>query len=235
MCNAGDNIVHIYDSIEKRIKILKLFETPAAGPLPSFMVDMRGGFKVEKTNLKKGDVLLLYTDGIEESTRFFRDGAYRVIQCAERGLKEGDEHGNHLVGAQNEQLEADRVQEILESVFNRRKFSLQKYHNPVPTENLEFDFSTCEGTIEEAIIALVSVEKVFRMYKSPAAQSSDTVRVDRRIDAFLKDHFNLYAYYCRYDEEAASESSADKNYVFYTNLMEDDQADDLTLLAVRRP
>ena len=234
MCNAGDNIVHIYDSVEKRIKILKLFETPAAGPLPSFMVDMRGGFKVEKTNLKKGDVLLLYTDGIEESTRFFRDGAYRVIQCAERGLKEGDEHGNHLVGAQNEQLEADRVQEILESVFNRRKFSLQKYHNPVPTENLEFDFSTCEGTIEEAIIALVSVEKVFRMYKSPAAQSSDTVRVDRRIDAFLKDHFNLYAYYCRYDEEAASESSADKNYVFYTNLMEDDQADDLTLLAIRR-
>ena len=234
MCNAGDNIVHIYDSVEKRIKILKLFETPAAGPLPSFMVDMRGGFKVEKTNLKKGDVLLLYTDGIEESTRFFRDGAYRVIHCAERGLKEGDEHGNHLVGAQSEQLEADRVQEILESVFNRRKFSLPKYHNPIPTENLEFDFSTCEGTIEEAIIALVSVEKVFRMYKSPAAQNSDTVRVDRRIDAFLKDHFNLYAYYCRYDETAASESSADKNYIFYTNLMEDDQADDLTLLAIRR-
>ena len=231
MCNAGDNIVHIYDSVSHKEKTLTLVQTPAAGPLPSFMVEMRGGFKVEKTTLQHGDVLFLYTDGIEEATRKFRDASFNVVKCEAHGLHEGDAHVNHKVGEESEQLEADRVRAIIESVFERKKYTLEKYHNPMPAETLEFDFTTCTGTIEEVILALVSVEKVFRMYKPEDATEADSVRVDKRIDAFLQNHFNKYAYYCGTKRESAES----ENYFEYTFLREDEQLDDLTLLAVRRP
>ena len=232
MCNAGDSIVHVYDDAEKSIKTIRLFETPAAGPLPSFMVEMKGGFRVEKINLKKGDVLFLYTDGIEESTRLFRDTSFRLIKCAEVLDAADGMHGTHSVGSQSEQLEFDRIKEIAEAVFNKRKFVLKKYHSPEPSEVLEFDFSSCAGSVEDCVIALASVEKVFRMYKSPAATASDTVQVDRRIDLFLKEHFNLASKYCI--AASGSEDAGDGNYVYYSFLMEDEQTDDLTLLAVRR-
>ena len=230
LCNAGDNIVHIYDGAKHMQRVLTLPETPAAGPLPSFMVDMRGGFKVEKINIRRGDVLFLYTDGIEEATRRFRDQYFAVMKCAEPGLADGAQHGNHKVGEESEQLEAERVQNIIEAVFNRREYMLEKAHNPEPDEMLRFDFSTCAGTIEEAIIALASVEKVFRLYKAPDVTPFDTVRVDKRIDAFLRAHFNRYDYYCSAQNELPNE----QNYVEYTNVREDEQLDDLTLLAVRR-
>ena len=231
MCNAGDNIVHIYDSVAQKEKMLTLVETPAAGPLPSFMVDMRGGFKVERTTLKKGDVLFLYTDGIEEATRKFRDASFAVVKCMQYGMQEGAAHGNHKVGEESEQLESARVAAIIESVFSRKKYVLEKYHNPVPAEVLEFDFSQCNGTIEDAILALVSIEKVFRMYKPLDVSAADVVRVDKKIDAFLQTCFNRYDYYC----SAKQPSTEGENYLEYAFLREDEQLDDLTLLAVRRP
>jgi len=231
MCNAGDNIVRIYDSAVHKQKMLTLVETPAAGPLPSFMVNMKGGFRVEKTTLKKGDVLFLYTDGIEEATRKFRDRSFTVVKCSEPGIKEGGLHGNHKVGQESEQMEPERVAAVIEAVFTRSVFTLEKYHNPEPSEKLLFDFMSCEGTIEEAVIALVSVEKVFRMYKDPGASAADVVRTDKRIDIFLHDHFNRYEYYCG----SKKEDSQSSNYVEYMFLKEDEQLDDLTLLAVRRP
>lgn len=224
MCNAGDNIVHIYDSAEKKQKVLTLTETPAAGPLPSFMVEMKGGFKVEKTNLKKGDVLFLYTDGIEESTRLCRRSDYSVIVDEFK-----DQNGNITYEDRKELMEPERVQKIIEAVFARSKFVLNKEDNPVAGEKLEFDFTNCEGNIAEAILALASVEKIFRFYKTPAASVNDTVTVDKRIDSFLKEHFSLYDYYC-----ANRVDTDEENYLEYTNLAEDEQLDDLTLLAVKR-
>ena len=232
MCNAGDNIVHMYDNMAQKETELTLFETPAAGPLSSAFVDSKGGFKVEKTHLQKGDVLFLYTDGIEEATRKFRSpSSFAVTPCAKRGLHPGDVHGNHKVGEDSERLESRRIGDIIEAVFARRAYTLEKFHNPIPDEELIFDFSTCEGTIEEAVIALVSIEKVFRMYKSPDVTAADIVRVDKKIDAFLEKHFNRYNYYCGVKQESAE----GPNYFEYVDLREDEQLDDLTLLAVRRP
>ena len=225
MCNAGDNIVHIYDSVEKKQKVITLTETPAAGPLPSFMVDMKGGFQVEKTNLKKGDVLFLYTDGIEESTRLCRRPDFSVIVD-----ELTDQNGNLTHEDRKELMEPERVQQVIEAVFAKQKFTLEKQDNPVLGEKLEFDFTNCEGTLEEAILALASVEKIFRFYKTPTAGANDTVVVDKRIDAFLKDHFALYDYYCSGKGEVDEES----NYLEYTGIAEDEQLDDLTLLAVKR-
>ena len=146
-------------------------------------------------------------------------------------------------------MEPSRVQDIIESVLNKRKYVLTRYHSPVAGEKLEFDFTKCEGTIENAIIALTAVEKVFRMYKKPDSTGrvektemdlegkkktviqifGDGIKIDRKIDAFLSKYFNLYDYYCvnKVDE-------GETNYVYYTGVSEDVQADDLTLLAIKR-
>ncbi len=242
MCNAGDNIIHFFDTASKKQKKVTLHEAPAAGPLPSFMVQMKGGFKVEKLTLKKDDVLFLYTDGIEESTRFFRDANFNVIPCSEPGLKEGEVHATHKVGTTSEQLEPERVKEIIEAVFNKKQYELIKYHNPVANERLIFDFAKCGGTLDESIIALAAVEKVFRFYKKPGAHGTviknadgeieiqgDAVRVDRKIDAFLKKYFEGYSRYC-----SRQIDMEEGNYIYYADLNEDPQADDLTLLAVRK-
>ena len=249
MSNAGDNVVHYFDSVERKVKILTLHESPAAGPLPSFMVEMKGGYKVEKFNLKKSDILFLYTDGIEESTRYFRDSSCNIAECREPGLKTGEIHETHKAGERSEQLEAKRVQDVIEAVLNRKKYVLKKYHSPNPNEKLEFDFEKCDGTIKDAITALAAVEKVFRIYKKPESAgkverteitldgktksliqiSGDGIKIDRKIDAFLAKTFSLYDFYCKNKVDMG-----EQNYVYYTGVSEDSQSDDLTLLAIER-
>ena len=234
MCNAGDNIVHIFDSNDKTLKSIKLHESPAAGPLPSFMIDSKGGFKVEKINLKNNDILLLYTDGIVESSRIIRNERFE----AENYSGENDFIPSAIKWS--EQFEEGRIKAIVEAVMTKGKFKLEKSRNPDSFEDLTFDFSNCEGSISEAVLALASAEKVFRMYKPPFASASvitdangnisiqgDFVKVDKKIDDFLKKTFNRYKYYC--SEKANLE---ELNYIYYMNVNEDVQADDLTLLAV---
>ncbi len=229
-CNAGDNILNIYDSTTKKMKELVLKETAAAGVFPTMLVDMKGGFPVEKINIKKGDIFFFYTDGIEEAKRMFRDENLKIIFCNEPGLKEGDEHGTHTVGQDSEEMGRERVQEIIEAVFAKRKFTLKKWHNPIKDEAFDFDFTNCEGTIEEAILALVSVEKIFRLYQDKSATNFDQVIVDKQVDMFLNKHFLQYPTYCLH-REAHPEYN---EYLYYTNIKQDEQYDDLTILAMKR-
>lgn len=229
-CNAGDNLVHIYDSAARKMKIITLPESSAAGVFPSFMVDMKGGFRVVKQHLNKGDVLFLYTDGIEEAKRLFRTADLKVFACAEPGLAKEAPHGTHSVGQDNEELGPERVNAIIEAVLNRKVYNLFKWHHPDSGEQFQFDFSTCEGTIEESILALVSVEKIFRMYRFPSATEFDRVQVDRKVDLFLNKHFNQYNVYCGQRKDHAEYAE----YLYYTHIREDSQYDDLTLLGIRK-
>ncbi len=229
-CNAGDNLVHVYDSVQRKKKVLTLQETPAAGIFSTDLVDMKGGYQVSKFRLKKDDVLFLYTDGIEEAKRCFRDENMQIIKCVEPGLKESDPHENHAVGDDNEEMTPERVSEIIESVYDRSEFVLHKHHALEGQEDFSFDFSTCDDTAEDAIMALVSVEKVFRMYKTKNPQMSDRVKVDRKIDDFLHRHFNKYAEYCSDKQEIES----DPTHVYYCGVREDPQYDDLTLVAIKK-
>lgn len=149
-CNAGDNIIHIYDAQQRKMKRITLAQTSAAGVFPSFMIDMKGGFGVETLTLRTGDVLFLYTDGIEEAKRLFRNKRFELVLCQEQGLAHDAPHETHTVGQAGEELGAERVSSIIESVFLRKGFSLQKWHNPVEGEKFEFDFSSCEGNLDEA-------------------------------------------------------------------------------------
>ncbi len=229
-CNAGDSLVQIYDGTEKKKKSINLPETPAAGMFSTDLVDMKGGYKVVKLTLKKNDVLFLYTDGIEEAKRNFRNADGKIVTCQESGLKDGDEHGNHTVGESSEEMTPERVNDIIESVYSRGSYELKKWHNPNPNETFTFDFSNCDGTAEEAIMALVSVEKVFRMYQTKGMGQSDKVKADKKIDEFLRMHFRDYSTYCM----NRSEVETDPTHVYYSGIREDQQYDDLTLVAIKK-
>jgi len=231
-CNAGDNIVRYYDASEGLIKTITLPQTPATGVLPNFMIETTGGYKVQTVQIDKGDILLLYTDGIEEAKRLFRDRNFKEIIC-----KEGPAdtpHENHLCGQADEEMGADRVEAIINAVMARKVYTLHKYHNPEETSkgagDLQFDFSTCEGNAEEVIMAMVSVEKMFRCYKPANAGEDSRVLVDKKVDAFLKNHFVQYRRYCSHTREFPENPA----YMYYTHVMEDEQYDDLTILGIKR-
>lgn len=231
-CNAGDNIIHIYDGKQKKMIIRKMFPNPAAGNMSAqFVRDVlmqELEFKVEKIHLEKDDVLFLYTDGIEESTRKYRNTDFSELEVEETS-DEGTPYA-HTEKVDHEQMENDRIHAIIEAVMSKSTYVLEKKHNPLLDERLEFDFSTCDGTNEDIIIALCSVEKVFRFYKSPDVTEVDTVRCDKKIDEFLSKHFNRYDYYCSRKNEAFENPI----YVEYLFLREDEQLDDLTMLSITR-
>jgi hypothetical protein len=192
-------------------------------------VESKGGYRVQTLTVDKGDILFLYTDGIEEAKRRFRNEEFKEIIC-EEGEKDTP-HATHTVGQGDEEMGPDRVEGIINAVMNRQVLTLHKYHNPEgENHDLTFDFTGCEGKVEETVLAMVSVEKIFRMYKDPKAGDDARVLVDKRIDGFLKKHFLQYRTYC-YDTKEAPGNDA---YLYYTRVREDDQYDDLTILGINR-
>ncbi len=230
LCHAGDNLIHIYDSGQREMITKRLAEAPATGVFPSDMVEMGSGFEQVHHVMKQGDTLLLFTDGVEEDKRYFRDERFGVILCAEPGIEDDGEHGNHKKSDNNEELGISRIYAVVNAVMDRGTYRLDKYHNPIPGEELTFDFSSCNGTVREAVLAMAALDKVFRLIPDPTSGPNDRIRVDVNIDEFLKEHFDQYTKYF-------STPFRDDNfpeYVYYPNLREDDQYDDLTILGVRK-
>jgi HAMP domain-containing protein len=195
-CNAGDTSVHIYDSRKRRMETISVPSAPAAGVFSNAAIKLQGGFPVASLRLNAGDVLFLYTDGIEEARN-----------------------------PDSEEMGAARVSAIVEAVFSQATYVLQRQNS-----GLEFDFSNCTGNAEDAIMALVSAEKVFRLYKTPDTTASDKVLVDRKIDAFLRVHFKQYNVYCANHAECPESPE----YLYYAGVKEVPQYDDLTLATVRK-
>ena len=232
MSNAGDNVVHYYDSEKREMASLELFKAPAAGPFPSDMVT----FKQEIHTFQSGDILFLFTDGIEESQSMFRNSDLEIIKCegcdfsGVQGSTENRDTDTHLVSADNEELGLKRIDEIANALLNGESYELIKHHNPFSHRKLTFNFSNCEDTLDDAVLGLLSVEKVFRMFPDPNAGIKDKVMVDRKIDDFLKKHFDQYNEYFKYPVEIPETPE----YINYSHLKETAQYDDLTVLAIRK-
>lgn len=252
ICNAGDNKIHILDGATKKLREVVLSNTPTAGGVSTDLVEMTaGGYKVEKMVLNHGDVLYLYTDGIDEAERLVRDRNYKVKQTTNEEVRvnrlTGKEEKLVQILDQKEQFGEKRVAEVIEAVLTRKHFTLTKEDNPNPAEVLDFDFTNCSGTIEESIIALAAVERVFRMIKSPTVRESDEIEVENLIDEFLQKHFSLYSIYCKpvantvpedsknLDDIERQKQMEDPNVTKYAWVTEDKQADDITLIAIKRP
>jgi len=230
-CNAGDNVLHIYENAKRKMTQLVLPEAPAAGVFPSMLVETQAGFKTVLKKMESGDILFLFTDGLEEAKRHFRDEKFNITVCSEPNLKEGELHGNtHAVGSDNEEYGIPRIHEIINAVLSRRKYSLYKYHNPIHDETLTFDFTNCKGNINEAVLALIAIERVFRIYPDPKAGETERIFIDRGIGEFLEEHFEQYSDYFSHRIETDEKGQ----YVGFSHLKEDEQYDDLTILAVRK-
>ena len=231
VCNAGDNLLHVYRSVEGRMVQHKLPESPAAGVFPSMLVEMKSGFSQVPQKLEKGDAMFLFTDGFEEAKRNFRNAQNEVIACDAPDIKEGELHlGTHTRGQTSEEFGTPRIDGIVAAVFNRGRYRLVRSHVPDSSEDLEFDFSTCSGTVKEAVLALVAVEKVFRLRVEPLGTGTHGIAVDAKVDAFLKEHFLQYTQLFSHRVDGQPGAPA----VSFTHLKEDEQYDDLTMLVIRR-
>jgi HAMP domain-containing protein len=215
-CNAGDVKLHLFRARSRHMEQQMLPDAPAAGVFPSDLVEMKGGFKTVALDLSPGDTVFLFTDGIEEAKRLLRDNQFRPTS---------------VEGVDSEEMGLERIDAILNAVLNRGIFRLTKSHNPLGDEALEFDFSGGTASVEEAVLALVGVEKVFRLVPDPAAGGDDRVLVDVRVGEFLKKYFRQFDRY--FGHPVAGEGRPGDPLVF-SHLREDDQYDDLTILAVRK-
>ena len=202
--------------------------------------------------------MFLFTDGIEESRsnfldkdweniRVFADG--RVIkeriyleeqrkkdaeaeessEAAEpsRGgpaSEKGEDKGEIF-----EELTPERMETVINTFFAGGTIKLEKKHFPIDEEMI-FDFSACERTPEGGVLALMAVEKIWRIIPAPNASATDKVTVDRKIDEFLRQTFNLYGRFFSDPEEDPNHTE----YLHFPFLREDAQEDDLTILAVRK-
>jgi len=228
---AGNNVLYVYDADRGTILPHPLPQTPAAGVFNSAMVQAGPGYPQLALPLDRGDALFLFTDGFEESARAFRTLAGETVSCAEPGLADGDDHlGTHSRGQDHEQFGIARITGVVNAVFGRSTYRLLRCHT-VAREDLEFDFSGCTGTVQEAVLALVCVEKVFRVYRDALTGPEHQVHLETKVDQFLRDHFLQYGTIFGHRVDDGKQDGT----AIFSHLREDPQYDDLTLLVVRRP
>ena len=239
LCHAGDKLVNIFEQQSGKLKVLELAETPATGVFDQDLVDMRGGYPQETIQLQHGDTVLFYTDGIEESRHILRDGDNNVqeYQHFSEKLRAEDEDIFVQAGFKSikpvekfEEFEPKRITDVLEAAVHRDTYILERRVDTVIQEPLEFDFSSFSGSVEDMVIAMLSVEKVFRLFPDASATARDRIQVDRKIDNFLQKHFKGYYNFFRHREE----DEHFPEYVWFSHLKEDPQEDDLTIISVRR-
>ena len=227
-CHAGDNIVHVWRHQRQTFETLSYGQSPATGQIADFMA--RALYKDYDIALEPGDTVFLYTDGIEEAKRYFRGSNGELI-----AFRDPEDPATQISVMEpgcidGEDLNPERIQEIITAFYNRGTYTLVKRYDPWSGSGLTFDFSTCDGSARQAVLALVAVEKIFRLVPDPTATKEDRIKVDVQIDAFLKQHFVEYS---RYFHDPQPDPQFNE-YVVFSYLKEDDQFDDLTLLAIRR-
>ncbi|MBN2737776.1 MAG: SpoIIE family protein phosphatase [Spirochaetales bacterium] len=229
-CDAGDRVYHQYDAAQGKVMTKLLPEAPAAGVFPSMLLEMQSGFQQVKEKVSQGDMLFFFSDGFDEAKRMFRDAEYKPIVCDAPGLTENQEHNKtHKKGDDNEEFGLARMYGIIEAVINKGKYELIKEHDPYGIK-MVFDFSDCSDNIKDIVMALVAVERIYRINPHPSATEEDRIIMDKKVNAFLEEHFEQYGLFFRYPQEIPN----DMDYTAFTHLKQDEQYDDLTFLAIKK-
>jgi methyl-accepting chemotaxis protein len=230
ICHAGDRVFYYYDGTTQKVMKEEMESSPAAGMFSSDVIG-NDAFKQITHQLKKNDILFLFTDGIEEAKRTFRDLDLSHIQCdgtCDSSIVGDEDFVSHELGSDNEELGLARIEEIMDAILKKKQYRIYQYHQPNPDINLTFDFSNGSGDMRDTVLGLIAVEKVFRLYPDPNAGPDDRIRIDNKVDAYLKLHFDQYREYFRYPIE----DDEYPEYTYYSHLKEDAQYDDLTILGI---
>jgi len=245
MIHAGDNIVNIFDGKTRKIKQIKLEIVPAAGAntMKGYM-DLFGSspdFKEVRGQLNRGDILLLFTDGVEESHHLIRNESLAVIEYQDlpESIKENDKkfldfgYENIDNDRKFELFGTIRIDEVLEAALNGGSYQLIRRCDLTIGKPIHFDFKGLKPSSENAVLALASVEKVFRLVPDKSAGVNDIVHVDRRIAEFLEKYFREFKEFYSYQVTDINMSKTSLHIV-YSHLKEDKQEDDLTIWAYER-
>lgn len=232
LCHAGDKFVRVYKPSQNLVVTNELASAPAAGAIDSELVKMSAAYKQVIIKLDPGDIMMLYTDGFEESSRARRSPDFRQIKEVKILTDhEGKEttHEEALV----EQLSEERIKAITEAIMSKGTFSLVKEDDPLgPDTSYDFDFSSLEPTTESMVLGIAAVEKVFRLVPDPTSTEEDRVIVDTKIDAILEKCWKQYSTFC--SNRHPHPDVKRKEYQYYHHLKEDDQYDDLTMMVIQR-
>jgi serine phosphatase RsbU (regulator of sigma subunit) len=232
-CSAGDNVLYRFEKESTSILTQEIKpEKPAVGNLPSDMIaGSPGRYQTVQMPMGHGDVLILFTDGFEDAKRLFRNADGKVITCDAPGLKDEEWHlGTHQWKKDHERMSVSRILGVFDAYFKRTVYRLERHHLAAP-ETLEFDFRERSDSPEEAVLALVAVERVYRTYRDPQTSAGDRIMFEAKVDDYLQKHFRQYASYFG----KPAESGALAEYRAMAGIKEDTQVDDLTVVLLRRP
>lgn len=233
VCPAGDNAMYYFDTSRRCMVSRKIPSGgPAAGQFAKKDLDEKKiGYPMFEQQLDPGDVFVLFTDGFQEARRQFRDAAGAVVKCDAPGLKEHEDHlGTHAFNDDYEEMTVGRILDVFNAFFSKGIYRLERHHLAQP-EEIVFDFSNCSDSLEEAVLALVSVERVYRTYRDPQTGPKDRIILEAQVDEYLRKHFKQYDLYFGLNEPNDSSSE----FVAIKNIKEDNQLDDLTVVLLRRP
>jgi len=204
--NMGGEPIFVYRAVAKSVDTIKSTHLPCAGSLPWDLIQEHSSPEPHLLQLDVGDVLLFFSEGLEDSRR--RRRTPPATGAGERDVSW-------------EEFGYGRIYETLASVMNHTSMT-------IAPDDLAFDFSGCTGTAEEAVLAMAAAEKVFRLLPRQPANENGTIEVDPPVDRFLQGHLRQYGTY--FWQAVAAEDGP----LRYGGLGEDPQLDDLTVLALRR-
>ncbi|MBT3275309.1 MAG: SpoIIE family protein phosphatase [Spirochaetales bacterium] len=203
--NSGDNRVPILRN-SGVMEYVELTSNPSSGLFSTDLIRAKGGFVVDRFNLKPGDILFLLTDGLEESGRYVRD---------ETGCKLETEEGYLMT----ETFGTARISDIIEASFSGNSYKLEREQ----TKDYIIDFSQQGQTLRSAVNGLAVCEFLFRSYPG-----TGRVLTDNPTDILLKEYFAGYSSLLEREKNQLEDG------IIYQNLGMDVQKEDLTILAIRR-
>ena len=180
-----------------------------------------------------GDIFLLYTDGIEDAKWYQRDADFQCIEKDRSHLIDGPEYQIQRTDDDDSFRQTITREAIVEAVLSEADSAWKRLAILGPDQVLTFDYSILRGTLEEVVLALISAEKLFRLYPDPRATGKDLVLVDAKIDAFLEKHFDQYRILLK-DKRRDNPDKNHPEYRVYAGIREDEQYDDLTLMTIKR-
>lgn len=232
MANAGDNQLHMYRGGEGRVEQLTIPGGPAAGTFSS--ADLPISFPQEMRAVDRGDMLLLFTDGLEEAKRLLRGPDWQTFTVTQEMIDAGTVPEGLSPDEDGEEFSIERIHEIVSAVQSGGQYRLEKVMDPEQGAELVFDYRTCRNTARDTVLAVVAAERIFRLVPDPEAGPDQRIDVDRIIVDFLREHFLAFDRYFGHPLVPWSEDDGSSQYVTFTHLREDEQFDDITMLVALR-